>query len=55
MASAIVRTLGHPQQAAARAIALRAKAAERVDWTNIAAGYSTLISACIPARDVGRS
>jgi glycosyltransferase involved in cell wall biosynthesis len=55
MASAIVRTLGHPQQAAARAIALRAKAAERVDWTNIAAGYAALISACVAARDVGRS
>lgn len=50
LAAAILDVLSHPQQAAARADALRVAAAGRVDWDRIAARYAALIDAAVAAR-----
>jgi glycosyltransferase involved in cell wall biosynthesis len=47
LAAGIVGLLDNPEQARRRAIAIRAAAAERVDWQNIADGYAQQLRQCI--------
>ncbi len=47
LAAAIVRTLAAPEQAQARAQAMREAAARWIDWQPIADGYARLLRACI--------
>jgi glycosyltransferase involved in cell wall biosynthesis len=49
LADAIVSALDDPQALASRAAAIRATAAERVDWDNIATRYGDLLADCIAA------
>lgn len=49
LAAAVLDTMEHPLQAAARADALREAAAERVDWDRVAARYAAIIDAAIRA------
>lgn len=51
LASAIIRLLGNPEQARLRAVAIRQAAAERIDWQNIASGYTRQLHRCIHARN----
>jgi glycosyltransferase involved in cell wall biosynthesis len=47
LASAILATLGNPQQARERAQQIRLAAADRVDWTVVSDGYAGLLESCI--------
>ena len=48
---AILASLQNPQAAMARADAIRATAAARIDWQRIADRYAGLIAACANRRD----
>lgn len=47
LASAILATLGNPQQARERAQKIRLAASDRVDWKVISDGYAGLLESCI--------
>jgi glycosyltransferase involved in cell wall biosynthesis len=47
LATAIVESLGNPERARLRAAAIRATAADRIDWQNIADGYAQQLQQCI--------
>lgn len=53
LAAAIVRTLAAPEQALARALAMREAAACRIDWQPVADGYARLLRACAEDGDAG--
>lgn len=47
LATAILKSLEAPAESAARALELRQRALQKVDWTVVAAGYGRLLKACI--------
>lgn len=47
LAAAILRSLEAPAEGAARALAIRRRALEQVDWPVVASGYSLLLNSCI--------
>lgn len=47
LAQAVLNSLEHPQQARARADAIRASAADWVDWESVASRYGDLLMECI--------
>jgi glycosyltransferase involved in cell wall biosynthesis len=49
LATAIVGSLGNPEQARLRAVAIRKAAANRIDWQNIADGYARQLQQCVDA------
>lgn len=49
LAAAIVESLGNPERAHMHAAAVRATAADRIDWRNIADGYAQQLQQCIDA------
>jgi glycosyltransferase involved in cell wall biosynthesis len=49
LAEAVLHNLEHPQQAQARAAAIRSNAMAWIDWESVAARYGDLLMACIPA------
>jgi len=49
LATAIVGSLGNPEQARLRAAAIRKAAANRIDWQNIAGGYARQLQQCVDA------
>ena len=50
LAIAIIGLLRNPEQARQRAIAIRATAADRIDWQNISDGYARELQQCIVTR-----
>ena len=54
LAAAIVRTLSAPEQAQARAQAMRESAARWIDWQPIADGYARLLGTCVDGGMVDR-
>lgn len=50
LADAVVAALGDPVSLARRAAAIRAIAAERVDWDNVAHSYADILESCIARR-----
>lgn len=47
LAAAILKSLEAPAEAAARALEVRQRALQKVDWSAVAVGYSRLLKACV--------